>query len=219
MSIKTSTEEWVRKGPAQAIAVFAAAGLVVGAVIGLGAGYKIEQNRTRSDVKRLQQELKPGGGKTTSKAQAPGQRVGKVTVAAAGTITLSTTKRGTQVLHTTSATLFEKATPATIAAVQVGRRVLVSLGAREIIVLPAGSNLGRAVTAVASDSISLAKGTSSPSAKLKTTLVKKVETLKSATAADVKVGAEVLAGGNVVTQSSFNANEVIVLLAGSAFAI
>ena len=63
MSIKTSTDEWVRKGPTQAIAVVAAVGIIVGGLVGFGVGFKVEQSRTKDEVKKLQ--------KQAAKAKAP----------------------------------------------------------------------------------------------------------------------------------------------------
>ena len=53
MSIKDSAEN-LGSGRARAgMILVAAVGIVIGGVVGLGAGFKIEQNRTRSDVKKL----------------------------------------------------------------------------------------------------------------------------------------------------------------------
>ena len=61
MTIKDSTEGWVRNKPALAMVAVAAVGLVVGGLIGLGVGYKIEKNRVQDDVQRLQSQLKQTG--------------------------------------------------------------------------------------------------------------------------------------------------------------
>src|SRR3954466_1212122 len=114
MSIKTSADEWVRKGPTQAIAVIAAVGIVVGGLIGLGVGFKIEQSRTKSDVEKLQKQLKA---KTTPKGTvsgALGQRVGKVTATNASSLTVTTKQRGAQTVNTTGTTLIETTQRASI---------------------------------------------------------------------------------------------------------
>lgn len=215
MSFKSGSEEWVRKGPIQAIALIAAAGIVVGGLVGLGAGYKIEQNRTRSDVKRLEHQIQAGGVKAASGAL--GQRVGKVTAYVSGSITVSTKQRGTQVLTTTPATAFEKAVKAKLANVVAGSRILVTRAGDEIIVLPTTSKLGRVVNTVGRDSITIAAGNGSPAGTVKTSGVI-VSTVATATSAAVKVGSEVLAGGRATTKTTFAANEVILLLPGSGFA-
>ena len=83
MSIKDSAETWVRGAPGQALILVAAVGIVIGGVVGLGAGFKIEQNRTRSDVKKLRAQLQQGvggsGGTAPSASASLGQRIGKVT--------------------------------------------------------------------------------------------------------------------------------------------
>ena len=54
-----------------------------------------------------------------------------------------TKKSGTQAVHTTTLTTVEKATKGTPADITVGRRVLLTLNGNDVIVLPAGSKLGR----------------------------------------------------------------------------
>jgi hypothetical protein len=218
MSIKTSADEWVRKGPTQAIAVIAAVGLVVGALIGLGVGFKIEQSRTKSDVTKLQKQLKsktPTKGPVTG---ALGQRVGKVTATNPTSITVTTKQRGAQTLTTTAKTVIEKATPGTIADVHTGLRVLVTVGAKEMIVLPATSKLGRVVTKVGSDLIKIGKSNGLPAGSFKTADVHLVSVAKPATAADVSTGDSILVGGSAKSTSTFAAAEIIVLPASSGFA-
>src|SRR5215212_839173 len=108
MSIKHSADEGVRKGPTQAIAVIAALGIVVGGIVGLGVGYKIEQSRTKSDVEKLQKQLRAKTAPAGALKGALGQRVGKVTTTAAGSVTVTTKERGEQILATTATTVFDK---------------------------------------------------------------------------------------------------------------
>jgi hypothetical protein len=215
MSIKTSAEEWVRKGPTSAMAVVAAAGLVVGAVVGLGVGYKIEQNRTKDDVKRLQQELKAAN--PTAGSGPLGQRVGQVKAITASSITLSTKKRGSQEIKTTTATRFQMAVTGTSANIVSGRRVLVTDDATEIIVLSPESRLGRVVSKVAGDFFTIARPNGATASRIKTANLKVISTLKPATSADVKSGDDIIAGGRAATDAAFNAIEVIVLPADSGF--
>jgi hypothetical protein len=123
-----------------------------------------------------------------------------------------------QTLGTTATTVFEKAVSGTIADVHSGRRILVTPGGAEIIVLPSSSKLGRQVTKVTSAIIKIAKGSGSPEGSIKTTEVHRVEIIKPAKVSDIKTGDEVLAGGRAKDTKTFNTIEVIVLPAGSGFA-
>jgi hypothetical protein len=216
MSIKTSAEEWVRKGPTQAIAVVAAVGIVVGGLIGLGVGFKIEQSRTKSDVEKLQKELRAKAAPKDGASSALGQRVGKVS--ATNPIVVTTKKRGAQTLTTTSTTKFWTAEKGTIADVHSGLRLLVTVGGKEIIVLPADSKLGRVITGVGSDNIKIAAGNGAPAGGFKTAEVHVVSTVKPAKESDVKTGDSVLATGHATNDKTFAAVEVIVLPADSGFA-
>lgn len=225
MSIKSATDEWVRKGPSQAIAVIAAAGILIGAVVGLGVGYKIEQSRTRNGVNRLhqqiktlQQKLNTSAGGTRPTVAPVSRRVGKVTAAAAGSFTVSTKLGGSQVLVTSASTVFEKAVRGSVADVKVGSRVLVVSGGSEIMVLGAKSKLGRLVGKVAKTSIVVNAGNGLPAGTIKKSAVKLVSTLRSATSADIAPGTSVLAGGRPTTLTRLATIEIIVLPRGSRFA-
>lgn len=219
MSIKTASEEWVRKGPVQALAVIAVAGLVVGGALGLGAGYSIEQNRTHAGVKRLEKQIKAGGGGgPTAVTGILGQRVGTVTAVASGAVTVDTKQRGEQTLQTSAETLFETTVKGKVADVESGRRVLVTRGGDEVILLTPESKMGRVVSAVTSSSISIAAGNGAPGGTLKISAVHAVETVKASTIAAVKTGSDILAGGKAATKSVFTTVEIIVLPKGSRFA-
>lgn len=218
MSIKTSADEWVRKSPTQAIAVIAAVGIVVGGLIGLGVGFKIEQSRTKSDVAKLQKQLKAKATSAGVNTGPLGQRIGKVTATKPGSLTVATKRRGAQTLNTTAATVFETTARGTIADVHSGRRVLVAVGGTEIIVLSVESKLGRVVTGVGSDSIRIAKGNGHPAGVIKTADVHLVSTVKAAKAADVSNGDSIFAGGRARTEKTFAAIEIILLPSGSGFA-
>jgi hypothetical protein len=217
MSIKTSADEWVRREPTQAIAIVTAVALVLGALVGFGVGFKVEQSRVKSDVKKLQNRINSTVAPKKTGKGLLGQRVGTVTAVSSGKITVKTKKRGLVVVSTTATTTFEKAARGTIADVVSGKRVLVTAGGNEIVVLPAGSKLGRVVSVVASDFIKIANGNGAPAAKIKTPDVHRVETLATAKSADVAVGDNVLAGGVPTGAKAFAATEVIVLPADSGF--
>ena len=222
MSIKDSAETWVKGAPGQAMILIAAVGIVVGGVAGLGAGFKIEQNRTRSDVKKLRAQLanqSGSGGTAPSASAALGQRIGKVTKSANGAITIATKRQGAQDLLTTATTQFEKAVKGSTSDIVVGRRVLVTVSGADVIVLPTTSQLGRPVTSVGTDSFAIGKTNNAKAGSVSMTNVKEVDTISAAKQADVTVGSQVLAGGRTGTvKSSFNASEVILLPAGSGFA-
>lgn len=219
MSIKTSADEWVRSGPTRAIAVIAAVGLVVGAVIGAGVGFKVEQNRTKDDVKRLQRELAAATPAGQVKGSGPlGQRVGKVTAATAGSITLATKQRGSQEAKTTTATTFGTAVTGTTADIVAGSRVLVTDNGREIIVLLPASRLGRVVSRVGGDFFTIARPSGATASRIKMTNLSAISKVKPGTSADVKTGVDLIAGGRAATDDVFNTVEVIVLPTDSGFA-
>jgi len=214
VAIKDSAENWVRGKPMQAMVLIAAAGIVLGGIVGLGAGWKIEQNRTKDDVSRL----KAGSGGAAVGSGPLGQRVGKVSAVTDGTLTVVTKKAGTQAVKTTTLTSVEQATKGTPADITVGRRVLLTLNGNDVIVLPAGSKLGRLVSNVTTDSFAVAKPSGARGAQIKTSNVKVVDITAPAKLTDIKSGSLVLAGGRASGKSAFNAAEVIVLPDGSAFA-
>jgi hypothetical protein len=198
----------------QAVVLIAAGGIVLGGVVGLGAGWKIEQNRTKNDVKRLQ----ASGGASATGSGPLGQRTGTVSAITDGTLTLVTKKSGTQAVKTTTLTNVEQASKGTPADITVGRRLLLTLNGNDVIVLSKGSKLGRLVTSVTTDSFAVAKPNGSRGVNIKTANVKVVDTLAPAKLTDVKTGSLVLAGGRASGKTAFNASEVILLPDGSAFA-
>jgi hypothetical protein len=214
VAIKDSVENWVRGKPMQAVVLIAAGGIVLGGVVGLGAGWKIEQNRTKNDVKRLQ----ASGGASATGSGPLGQRTGTVSAITDGTLTLVTKKSGTQAVKTTTLTNVEQASKGTPADITVGRRLLLTLNGNDVIVLSKGSKLGRLVTSVTTDSFAVAKPNGSRGVNIKTANVKVVDTLTPAKLTDVKTGSLVLAGGRASGKTAFNASEVILLPDGSAFA-
>ena len=214
MAIKDSAESWVRGKPVPAMVVVALIGAVVGGVIGLGIGFKVEQSRTRDDVKRLREQIKSSG---AANPKGPiGQRVGEVTGSSAGSLSLNTKLQGPQQVTTTATTPYEKTAAAKTADIAVGRRVLISTGGREVILLPASSKLGRVVASVGSDTFTITNK-NGRHVKVKLENVQKVYALTAAKAADAKVGVHVLVGGRSAGKNAFAAIEVIVLPANSSF--
>ena len=219
MGIKDSTEDWVRGKPAQAMILVAALGLVVGGVIGLAGGYKIEQSRTKSDVKRLQDQLKGAvaSGAPIGATVKLGQRVGKVTTVNGTTITLTTNRLGSQQIKTSATTAFEKTAKGTTSDIAVGSRVLVALKGADIVVLPNSSRIGRLVTNVGSANFSIASQKGSRAETIKLAKVKNVSVTTPAGQSDVKVDSEVLAAGRSAGNSTFGAVEVILLPPNNPF--
>jgi hypothetical protein len=218
MGIKDSTENWVRGKPAQAMILVAALGLVIGGVIGLAGGYKIEQSRTKSDVERLQSQIKAA---VAAGADIPGvavsQRVGKVTAVKGTTITMSSNEQGSQTVNTSASTAFENTEPGTVSDITVGSRVLVALNGATIIVLPKSSKLGRQVLSVGSETFAIARPKGGKPLTIKLEKVKDVSTTTPADIGAVKVDSEILAGGRSASKDVFGAVEVIVLPANNPF--
>jgi hypothetical protein len=213
VTIKNAVEGWVRSKPVLAMVAVAAVGLVVGGIVGLGAGYKVEKNRVRDDVQRLQRQLKDAGATATSEKVV--QRVGEIKAVSGATLTVKTRLQGDQDVETTSAT-FRKTVEGTVDDIAVGKKVLVATGAREVIILDEGTEIGHAVTAVTDEgfTVALDKGRS---ADVETSNVDKVYTLTTAESSDAKVDTGVVIAGKRVGSEGFQATEVIVLPTDSAF--
>ena len=213
---------WAKEKPARAIVWIAVSGLVVGLLIGVAAGFKIEQHRVHNDVAKLKAKLAGGHTSTThptSKAAAgsrglPVERVGNVTATGTGTITVATKQHGSLVLHLTASTKVDQAVSGTTADLTAGRRIIVAKGGHAAIVLPAGGTLGRKVTKLSNGvaSVTKIKGV----AQLPLSTLQTVDTTSAATAADIKTGSHVLVWYQP-TKSAAAAMEIIVLPAGSAF--
>jgi hypothetical protein len=227
VAIKDSADKWVRGKPTQAIIIIALVGVIVGGLVGLGVGFKIEQNRTSSDVKRLHAQLNAAaaggsaggsGGSGVSLTGPVGQRTGKITAVGTDSLTISTKRQGPQKIQTSSTTVFEKAVKGTTADIAVGRHVLVTIVATDVIVLPEGSKLGREVASVGSESFTLKKPNGDRSGQLSLTKVKVVNTLAPAKLSDFKVKDAVFAGGRTAGKGKFAATEVILLDPKSGFA-
>jgi hypothetical protein len=225
VAIKEWTARWVRGKPVRAIAWVAGVGLVAGVVVGVGAGFKIEQHRVNRDVARLRTQLSGGTRATTPKAKSkvgPGsgtqlvRRVGTVTTTGTNTITVATKHHGSVLLHVAGSTPIELAVKGGTADITAGRSVLVAKGAHTVLVLATGRRLGRRVTGVANGVASVA--TTRGVARLQLSKIQTVDTTSTATPSDIKTGSQVLTWVHPGAKGTFDAVEVIVLPAGSAFA-
>ena len=203
-----------------------AIGLLLGGVVGLGAGYKIERDRTRSDVRRLTANLTkdkkttPTGAKRTAVKEIAllNERIGRVTKIGSDTITVQT-KRGRTFssIHTTNATRYEQAAAGKRTDIAVGRRILTTTSGSDAIVLAQHSALGLAVSKVASNSVSLDKAAGRGVARLSFAKMKVIDTISTTRASDIKSGSMILAGGQT-NKGTFDASEVILLPSDSGFA-
>jgi hypothetical protein len=213
VTIKDSAESWVRSKPVLAMVAVGAVGLVVGGIVGLGVGYKVEKNRVQDDVQRIQQQLRDAG--VTTSNQKVVQRVGEITAVSGSTLTVKTKLQGDQDIGTASAS-FQKPVDGEASDIAVGKRVLVAKGGREVIVLNDDAEIGGEVTRVTDDgfTVSFKQGRS---ADVKSSTVDTVYKLGTAESADAKVGAGVVIAGKATGTDGFQAVEVIVLPAGSAF--
>jgi hypothetical protein len=224
VAIKDSADGWVRAKPMQAIVFVVVGGLVVGGVIGLAAGYKIEQNRVASGVNRLKAQINQSH-QTKSAAKKPAvkgfglsnERVGSVTAIGTTTISLRTQRFGVLQLHTTSLTKYEQAGTGSHSDITVGSRALVTIGG-DVLVLANGSLLGRPITKVAGNSFSYAKANAAGTATIAFSHIKVLDVLSGASRSDVKTGTDVLIGGRTPSKGDFVVDEVIVLPTGSGFA-
>jgi hypothetical protein len=213
VTIKDSAESWVRSKPMLAMVAVAAIGLVIGGIVGLGVGYKVEKNRVQDDVQRLQRQLREAGATTSSEKVV--QRVGEIKAVSGSTLTVKTRLQGDQDIQTTSAA-FQKTAEGKTADIAVGDKILVATGGHEVIILGDDSEIGREVTRVTDDGFTVAakKGRT---ADVKTSNVDKVYTLTAAQSSDAKVGTGVVVAGKRVGTEGFQAVEVIVLPTDSAF--
>jgi hypothetical protein len=224
VAIKDSADRWVRDKPVQAMVSIVIAGLVVGGVVGLGAGYKIEQNRVASGVNRLKAQVAQGH-RTKPKATKPAakgfglsnERIGAVTAVGATTIGLRTKRLGVLQLHTTNTTQFEQAAGGSQSALSVGSHAVLTIGG-DVLVLPKGSLLGRAITNVAQNAFTLAKVGKTGPTTVKFSKLKVIDVVSASTRSDVKTGSDVMVGGREASKGDFAAVEVIVLPTGSGFA-
>jgi len=200
------------------------AGLVVGGAIGLGAGYKIEQNRVASGVNRLEAEVSQGH-RTKPTTTTPAakrlslsnERIGSVTAVATATFGLLTKRLGLVQLQTTNATQFEQATSGSQSAITVGSRALLTIGG-DILVVPKGSLLGRSITKVGHSSFTLAKLNSTGPTTVAFSKLKVFDVVSAANRSDIHKGSELIVGGHGSGTGGFVAVEVIVLPKGSGFA-
>jgi hypothetical protein len=220
MSAVDSVKERIERRPKQAVLVTAIVAVLIGGVIGLAVGYKVEHDRkasnkssktTKTTVPKTTKS--PGGG-----AAATNRAEGTVTATASGSITIKTVQGSSVKLNLSTATVVDKAAKGTHADVTTGRHVLVKAPGVEVIVLRTGSKDGRAVTAISPTSMGLAAGNGLPAGTVKLSDATVIDKVNPATAADVKTGDRIIALGATGSPAVRDVDLVIILPASSKFA-
>jgi len=219
-----SVRGWVERRPKQAVLVAAVVAVLIGGQIGFVIGYKVEHDRTSSDVAKLKKAAAAGSTKTTpttkpkAKTPAAARRDGTVTAVKPGSITIKT-KAGTEATITMSVlTKVDSAAKGASSDVATGRHVLVKPPGAEVLVLREGTNLGRIVKSVSSTKVVLQPGNGLPAATAKVDDATLYETVTPAKATDIKVGDHIIAMGSAAKTGPLTAAQVIIVPATSKFA-
>jgi hypothetical protein len=203
-------EERIKRLPLAGIFGSAAVILVVGLLLGLAAGYKIEQTRVKNDVRAANARASKSAA-TQPQGQPRNASVqfrGKVASASANGFNL-TVGGATKQLLTDQATIVVKTTPGTPTDIAAGVRVVWKskkgqpTQADEVIVLPANAKTGTVVVSATANSMTLKSSPNNVTVSTNGATVEKVTTAK---ATDIATGAKV-----VVQARQTNVLEVIVL--------
>jgi len=204
-----------------ALVVSAAVILVVGLVVGLAAGYKIEQQRTKDDLKKAESASKGSGSGTKGSAGATNVRlVGKVGVTAPDSVTLTVDGSKTMKFLTTPTTIVVKASPGSASDITKDSRVIWKAKAgslseaEEVIVLPANAKLGSQVVSATPTSMTIKNNGKEITVSTQGASVFKVATAKTG---DITTGGKVVAQTRRTNASTLSATEVIVLPSSSKF--
>jgi hypothetical protein len=225
MSAVDSVKERIERRPKQAVLVTAIVAVLIGGVIGLAVGYKVEHDRKASHKStkttkttlpkstKTTKTTKPGGA-----AAATNRAQGTVTATAAGSITIKTLQGSSVKLNLSKTTIVDKAAKGTHTDVTSGRHVLVKAPGVEVLVLRTGSSEGRAVISLSPSSMGLAAGNGLPAGTVKLSGATVIDRVSPATAADVKTGDRILALGTTGSPAVRNVDVVIILPASSKFA-
>jgi hypothetical protein len=225
MSAVDSVKERIERRPKQAVLVTAIVAVLIGGVIGLAVGYKVEHDRktshksskttktTKTTLPKSTKTTKPGGA-----AAATNRADGTVTATASGSITIKTVQGLSVKLNLTKATVVDKAAKGTRTDVTSGRHVLVKAPGVEVLVLRIGSSNGRAVTSISPSSMGLAAGNGLPAGTVKLSGATVIDKVSPATSADVKTGDRIIALGTTGSPAVRNVDVVIIVPASSKFA-
>ena len=194
--------------------------LVVGLGAGFGIGYKVEQSRTKSDLKKARDAAAAKAAKKPAAAATAAVRlIGKVDATTANNVSITVGKTSRKVAIR-PATTYVKAVAGSASDVTKGSRVIFKgkqgslTVAEEVIVLPAQAKLGVLLTDVGSGSMTL-KNAKGKDAKVTITGAT-IEKVQNATKTDVATGSTIIAETRQ-TNGVTTATEIIVLPAGSKF--
>ena len=204
--------------------------LVVGLAAGFAIGFKVEQNRVKSDVNRLKDQVaslkKQGSTQGTSKGSNV-QLIGQVGAVGQGSVTITSASGKGVKFNATSETVVYKTTDGTTADIVGGGRIMFrarnvkkndAFDVNEIIVLPAESPFGRPVTAVDRGTVTITNLKGKP-AKINTNNPTVVRGSTIGTAADITPGATIVFKGERADDGTIAAQQILVLPAGSKFDI
>jgi hypothetical protein len=195
--------------------------LIVGLVVGLAGGYKIEQQRTKDDIKSAKAaakaQPKSGGAAATGAAV---RLAGKVGVTAPDSVTITVDGAKTMKFATSPKTIIVKASPGTASDITKGSRVVWKpvagqvAQAEEVVVLPANAKMGSLVVSATPDSMTFKNNAKDVTVSIQGATVLKVATAK---ATDITTGGKLVAQARRASNSSLSATEVIVLPSSSKF--
>jgi len=193
--------------------------LVIGLVVGLAAGYKIEQQRTKDDIASAKAAAKaaPAGAAEGAKSV---RLVGKVGVTAPDSVTITVDGTKTMRFVTTPTTVVVKAASGTAGDITSGSRVVWKpkegqlTEAEEVIVLPADAKMGSLVVSATPDSMTFKSNGKDVTVSTKGATISKVSTAKTT---DIATGGKVVAQTRRTDPTTLSAVEVIVLPKSSKF--
>jgi hypothetical protein len=146
MSEPPDGDDEVEPRPLGILIVAAIVALAVGGLAGFAIGFKVEQNRVKS------QNSKSKSAKAAQPAARRGQPAGTVTAVTPTSVTIKNAKGKNRVINLSSTTVIDKGSTGTSADLVEGATILVdgkagasgSFDAAEIILLPAGSKFAGA---------------------------------------------------------------------------
>jgi hypothetical protein len=212
-----SLKAWIEQRPKRAVLVTAVVAVIIGLVIGLGAGYKIEHDRVASDVKKTKKPAAAAKNKTSTTKIGLTRAAGAVSTVGPTSFVVKTAAGADRTVNVTASTTYENATVSTKTDIVKGRHVFIVAPGSEVLILPVGSTLGRAITDVTATSFKVAGSKGLPAGTVKLTSTVVIETATAGTKADVKAGGHAMALGSSTKGGPVNATEVIALPAGTKF--
>lgn len=202
--------------------------LVVGLLVGLAAGYKIEQGRVKNDVKNVKKEaatksstttVTTGSGSTSGSTSRILRVTGTVDTTAPDLVTVTAAGGSKRKVATDSATIVVKTSPGTASDITKGSKVVVQAkpgsltDAAEVVVLPSKAKLGTSVVSVTPTSMTIRSNGKDLAINIQGATI---ETVANVQASDIAVGDKVIAQARE-TKPNVTATEIIILPSSSAF--